>query len=119
MLKLLLAQAAADHLERTPMSRHTNKIFGLDVRDALLILGAGLALAVILFLWAYLTRKKHRRSQSGSPILVKGDRHGHSGKQRVRRRRSGHPANLPRNPTLGETGGLPPIRPEEPTEPTQ
>jgi hypothetical protein len=50
---------------------------------------------------------------------VKSDKHSHPGKHRVRRRRKDHPANLPRNPTLGETGGLPPIRPEEPTEPTQ
>jgi hypothetical protein len=119
MLGLLLAQVGVDHLDRTPMTRHTNKIFGLNIRDALLIFGAGVALTLLLFLWAYLTRKKHRRSQFGSPILVKADKHGHPGKHRVRRRRRGHPANLPRNPTLGETGGLPPVRPEEPTEPTQ
>jgi hypothetical protein len=119
MLRPLLAQVGVNPLERTPMQQHTSRIFGLTIRDALLIFGAGLALAIVLFLWAYLTRKKHRhRSEFGSPVLTKADKHS-SGRQRVRRRRSGHPANLPRNPTLGETGGLPPIRPEEPIEPTQ
>jgi hypothetical protein len=33
---------------------------------------------------------------------------------RVRRRRRDHPENLRRNPTLQETGGLPPLRPDEP-----
>jgi hypothetical protein len=38
------------------------------------------------------------------------------GKVRMRRRRSRHPDNLPRNPTLAEAGGLPPAR-DEPAEP--
>jgi hypothetical protein len=119
MLRLLLVGAGVDPFERPPLQAPSNKIFGLTVRDALLILGAGFVLALLLFLWAYLKRKKHRRSQFGSPVLTKGDKHSSSGRQRVRRRRPNHPGNLPRNPTLGETGGLPPIRPEEPTEPTQ
>jgi hypothetical protein len=35
----------------------------------------------------------------------------------LRKRRPDHPDNLPRNPTLGETGGLPPVRPDEPAQP--
>ena len=37
-------------------------------------------------------------------------------KPRRRRRRTGR-IHRPRNPTLAETGGLPPIRPEDSTEP--
>ena len=36
--------------------------------------------------------------------------------EKRRRRRRSHHRHRPRNPTLAETGGLPPIRPEDPPE---
>jgi hypothetical protein len=103
----------------------TPKLFGMGLRDTLLILGAALALGLMLFLWVYLTRKQRPSHNShGSLILVKRDKHrsresSPSTRRRRRRRRPDHPDGLPRNPTLQETGGLPPPRPDEPAEPTQ
>jgi hypothetical protein len=117
----LLAQAL-EPLDPPPHLRdRPSRIFGLTIRDALLIIGAGIVLALILFLWAYLTRKDRRhRSESGSRVIMRADKRSHheSGLKRRRRRRR-DPFEGHRNPTLGETGGLPPLRPEEPTEPTQ
>ncbi len=45
--------------------------------------------------------------------------HSHRRRRRRRKKRPGHPDNRPRNPTLAETGGLPPVRPEESEEPSQ
>jgi hypothetical protein len=87
--------------------------------DTLLILGAVVAVAAILFLCAYLF---HRRTMETAGELMVSQYNGpegsasgeRSGKRvRKRRRRVNHSDNLPRNPTLAETGGLPPPRPEE------
>jgi len=83
-----------------------------------LIYGSALlVVAVGLFLWAGTVRKPRKRKErhhwrSGSP------KHsidlGAATKQRRRRRRS----EPPRNPTLAETRGLPPLR-EGPEDPKQ
>ena len=92
-------------------------------RERLLIFGAlGLVTLLILF-WAVFLRKRRRRRQehhhSSKPAEVaqapaEEDVASPSGKRR-RRRRSGR-SHRPRNPTLAETGGLPPIRLESPPE---
>jgi hypothetical protein len=89
--------------------------------DWLLIVGIGAALAILLFLVVYLSRGRRARSKGlvrSSRVLYQENRNS-SGRSngKVRKRRRSHPDNLPRNPTLGETGGLPPLRPESPSEP--
>jgi hypothetical protein len=89
--------------------------------DWLLIVGIGAALALLLFLIVYLSRDKRARRKGlvrSSRVLYNESRKS-SGRSngKVRKRRQSHPDNLPRNPTLGETGGLPPLRPESPSEP--
>lgn len=100
-----------------------SKLFGYNVRDILILGGMVFILATALFLYAYLTRK-NRRATIGlahSRAIYRAEEHDDSEPRRYRkkRRRRGHPDLLPRNPTLQETGGLPPLRPEEPAEPTQ
>ncbi len=109
----------------------------LQLTDVLLIVGAGLALAALLVLWAMYWRKsrRHRRHHhhhhhhheqpvteqklevpsggngDGTPAIAEDEtesseeRHHHHHRRRIRRREHRH-----RNPTLAETGGLPPIR---------
>jgi hypothetical protein len=87
----------------------------LSLKEVLLVVGIIFALAAILFLWAYWTRRDPRRkAEAGDRVLYRSERK--DGKVKIRRRRKRHPDNLPRNPTLAEAGGLPPAR-EEPAEP--
>lgn len=63
------------------------------------------------------SRRMVRRRAPRNPVeaSVGGESEGSQKRVRVRRRRRReNPDNFPRNPTLGETGGLPPLRPEEP-----
>ena len=89
--------------------------------DTMLIFGAALLLAAALFFWAFFIRKRPQTAR-GSLVIEKrkkgeaDEQVGSSGRRRRRKRRPDHPENLPRNPTLMETGGLPPLRPED-TEP--
>ena len=84
------------------------------------ILGLALALAAVLFLWAFFIRKR-RHPDPHVRVLEEGsifnDNHSHHrshhrhGHRRHRRHRHGQ-SDAPRNPTLQETGGLPPVRSE-------
>ena len=121
-LMLLAAQTAADLQTQLPSQQPSN-LFGLSLRDILLLLGLVAILALALYLFAYLTRRKRRRriSRSG-PEMWGADRHAQQSERResrvrIRKKRREHPDFRPRNPTLGETGGLPPARPDEPAQP--
>jgi hypothetical protein len=90
------------------------KLFGTDIT---VILAIVLGLAAILFFWAFFIRKRPKNAR-GSLVVERADKHsaeayGASGRRKHRKRRPNHPANWGRNPTLSETGGLPPPRPEE------
>jgi len=87
----------------------------LNTRDTLLIIGVSLILGLVFFFWAYF---KFRRKpgiefgpgQSDHKIPFRSDSESSSsGRRRKRHRRREH---RPRNPTLHETGGLPPPRPD-------
>jgi hypothetical protein len=118
---LFAASGMIDPLEDTPLPQHPpDTFFSSQMRDILLIIGAALIMALILFLWAYLTRKgrqSHSASSRGTRLIYRSERGSSSDGQKHRRRRKrrpDHPDNLPRNPTLAEAGGLPPLRPEDP-----
>jgi len=100
--------------------------------DTLVILGFIVVLVVALFAWAFFIRRRPTE-QHGAHALVRPSRRarrrsrrnrevapaetGTDRRLRVRRRRRRRSReDLPRNPTLGETGGLPPPRPDEPDE---
>lgn len=119
-LPLLLAQIDSKEVEdlknAAKMSRP--QPFGTDVT---VILAIALALTAILFFWAFFIRKRPKNAR-GSFVVTRGDKHskeayGSSGRRKVRKRRADHPSNWGRNPTLSETGGLPPPKPEEPESP--
>jgi hypothetical protein len=99
---------------------------GPGMRDALILLGALLLVVIATLVWAAFIRREKRRHRhhhhashhrpiqagaAGVPAETK-----HEFRKRRRRRRREH---RPRNPTLAETGGLPPIREPEPPGPAQ
>ena len=97
-------------------------------RERLIIFGAIGLVAVLVLVWAVFLRKSAaggtRPPSSRTSIRPSRPK---SGGPRWRRRlaRAGEtppaapvrPPHRPRNPTLAETGGLPPVRPEGPPEP--
>ena len=116
---LLLAAAApmdpkGDLLKQLPPPK-ASQWFGTEM---LLLLGAIALIALVFFIWAFFIRKRGKGLRGSRVLRAPGEdseaRYGSSGRRKHRKRRPDHPDNLPRNPTLSETGGLPPIRPEEP-----
>ena len=98
------------------------------VRDVVLIVGIGAVLALALFLFAYVTRRKRQGlTQSGSRVIYRAEKRtrrlenpeegDYAGKRKLRKKRRRSEEFDHRNPTLGETGGLPPLRVDEPVEP--
>lgn len=87
-------------------------------RDAAMILAIAGGLALLLFIWAFFLRKRrhpdpHMRVIQDSPIPGPNNSNNHRrrhGRRRHHRRQHSH--EMKRNPTLQETGGLPPPRPE-------
>jgi hypothetical protein len=77
---------------------------------------AGLGLLVVLILWAkYLRKKPRAHEHSVRPAIIpnsqdedgeEAERHRKHRHRRRKRRRE----HRPRNPTLAETGGLPPVK---------
>jgi hypothetical protein len=122
MLRSIVILALREPFENGVPPEKPSVIFGLTLQDMLLILGAAAVLALILFLSVYLTRKGRRGdSLARSPKAIYAPEptsSGHSsGRARFRKkRRRNHAEQLPRNPTLGQTGGLPPVR-EDPPDP--
>ena len=123
---LLLAQAVQP-LSPKPLGSGANQIFG----DLFWVIAAALGVGLILLIWAkYLRRSNRKNRRHSRPGIVSNslktlpatdteteaedDSEEESGegseRRRRRRRKRGH---RPRNPTLAETGGLPPVRPPE------
>ena len=95
-----------------------------------LIFGAMASVTLLAMAWALFLRRKHHHrhrhhhhghhdsSELAETSLAPNEADATAGpeKRRRRRRRSGR-HHRPRNPTLAETGGLPPIRPPGPSAP--
>ncbi len=100
------------------------------VREFLTIFGAIAFITLLAFIWAIFLRKRGKRRKARSaqssqlrPATQVAMPPGQSGPgamapQRVhhRRRRRRRREHRPRNPTLADTGGLPPIRSEGPSD---
>jgi len=120
-IRLLLADAET----QTIMA---NWRIGETTRERFMIFGAiGLVTALVV-LWAVFLRKRRRRRRShhhehhGSsvPAQVPGaskDASGPAPEEHHRRHRRSRRRHRRLNPTLAETGGLPPIRPEAASDP--
>jgi hypothetical protein len=104
-----------------------SKTGGLVVKDLLLIIGACLVLALVLFAGARLyVQSKHRRRHHGrrgrqsaavgtQDMADAREESEERGRHRRRRRRRVR-EHRPRNPTLAETGGLPPQKSPPPSQ---
>lgn len=113
-LSFLLAQLNPSSPLPTPQPAPKEPILSPEIT---LILAACGGVALLLFLWASVFRRRrpqdpHLRPLQPGTVLGSGDpgHHRHSGRRRHRRR---HHRELKRNPTLQETGGLPPPRPDD------
>jgi hypothetical protein len=108
--------------EGLPGQEEVSRLFGLSMRDVLLLVAVAILIGAALFLWAYLTRRDRRRHLARSPAIASSERARRRDQADtgtgMRKRRRRDPERVRRNPTLGETGGLPPIRPDEPARPT-
>lgn len=91
------------------------------MHDILIIVGVGLVLTLLLMFWAkYIRRRSRHHSDPRVTYRVVeagGDGGGGSRKRRHRHRRRRRDHRT-RNPTLAETGGLPPSRPEDEVPPS-
>ena len=102
----------------------TWKKIGPGTREGLMVFGALFLVISLMFAWAFFIRKPARKrkrnyhypsTSSGRGAENQGDAEHPSGKRKWKRRRRDH---RPRNPTLAETGGLPPIRPDGDADPS-
>jgi hypothetical protein len=114
----LQAEDPIEAIKNSSAGKGAEPLIGSDLRMLLAVI---IGLAAILFLLVYVVRRRQangdqvvRRTRDSERPLADG-RQGKHGKRR--KRRSDHPDKLRRNPTLAETGGLPPPRPEEPDPP--
>jgi len=105
-----------------PISKGSGMVF----KDVLLIVMVGLTLGLILLLFAriYVRKSKNRRhdrtADTPRPAAHNDDEEEeqYQGRRRRHRRRRHRRDHRLRNPTLAETGGLPPPKPPEPSNPT-
>jgi hypothetical protein len=124
MIRYSCLLAQLDGLNPLNPTAPVTKGTGLLFMDIMVIIATGLALGLMLLLWAryYVRQRKrhsHRHEHRADPLPgvsldgPEGDeeRDHHGRRRRKRRLRRDH---RPRNPTLAETGGLPPPK----TEPT-
>jgi hypothetical protein len=91
-----------------------------ELRDLIIVVAVALVLAAGLFAVVYLTRRNRRTRSDGGRVIYRAEKKSldeDSPKSRHRKKRRRKEEFGQRNPTLGETGGLPPLRTEEPVEP--
>jgi hypothetical protein len=83
-----------------------------STRDILIAVTASLLVGTFLFLWISLHYRRRAERDGSRRVLMDtpAPKKEHGDRRRRRRRRRPH---RPRNPSLHQTGGLPPPRPEE------
>lgn len=120
-LTFLLAAIDTPDIEMLKQGQKSSnpQIFGTDIT---VVLAVALGLAAILFFWVFFIRPKPTHAR-GSLVVSRSDKKGKdsgasSSGRRRRRRRGDHPDSWSRNPTLSETGGLPPPRSEDSETPS-
>ena len=95
-------------------------------RERLIIFGAIGLVTLLLLVWAAFVRSRrrrrhshhhhHRHAQRPAELPAALQNEDVPAPSEKRRRRHSRHRHRPRNPTLAETGGLPPIRQENPPE---
>lgn len=97
-------------LDAIGSTRNLSTQYGPIVTQGVLILCVGLGVGIVCMLAVkFFHRHERRRSHSGPSGLPSTSRHRSGRRKRIRRTE-----HRPRMPTLSETGGLPPLRPEDP-----
>jgi|APGre2960657505_1045072.scaffolds.fasta_scaffold42660_3 hypothetical protein len=93
------------------VSKGTNLVPGLLFKDTVLIGGGVLFIVIILVAWAVFIRKPRREPDRVYPSSKKltAEEQAESGRRR-KKRREPRRSHRSRNPTLADTGGLPPAR---------
>jgi FtsZ-interacting cell division protein ZipA len=102
---------------------------GLTFKELMILLGAVAIVTLMLVIWAAYFRKPtrhrshHHHNHHESPeesdaeeYMASASAEGEGGR-RYRRKRRRRREHRPRNPTLAETGGLPPLRADRPQDP--
>jgi hypothetical protein len=90
-----------------------------DTRDALTAISISAAVGIMLFIWAYFRYRKKEGVKASrdeakrerEPVQTLSD--GGEPERRRKRKRHRRREHRPRNPSLQQTGGLPPPRPED------
>ena len=123
MLRPFLAQ----DLIPTEVLPGSGRWMGLTLRELMLVFGAVGLVVLPVFIWVLYFRKKphrhshqhhHHSNNSDEAALSSMDTESEtSSERRYRRKRRRRREHRPRNPTLAETGGLPPLRSEHPPDP--
>jgi hypothetical protein len=104
---------------------------GLSLKEILTVIGAAAAVTLLLVLWAVYVRKgpgrrshhhhHHHHPEPADPSSLSASQEDAevegTAEKRYRRKRRKRREHRPRNPTLAETGGLPPLRSEPPRDP--
>jgi len=103
------------------------RALGTRGREAVIFAGALILLAGFLLIWALFSRPRHRRHsrhhshhrgpEQDTEVARSSDDESGGLKSRRRKWRRPRRDHRPRNPTLAETGGLPPARTPGPPEP--
>jgi FtsZ-interacting cell division protein ZipA len=120
----------ADSLIPTDVLPGSRQWLGLSFKELMIVLGALAIVTLIVFIWAAYIRKParhrshhhhHHHHSSGEESDAEGylatdSAEGENGR-RYRRKRRRRREHRPRNPTLAETGGLPPLRADQPPDP--
>jgi hypothetical protein len=124
MMEYLVLFAQLDGLNPLDSGEPAARITGFFFKNVLVIIATGLALGLLLLLWArhYFKSEKrlhhHDRKEVSHSLPAVSDQdeaeepHHHSRRRRKRRRE-----HRPRNPTLAETGGLPTTKTEPSSNP--
>ncbi|MDX1951569.1 MAG: hypothetical protein SFY81_05260 [Verrucomicrobiota bacterium] len=88
------------------------KLSGYYAKDFFLIIGAGILLLAGLLFWAFYIRGPKEEKRTDRPFSHLDEKNeGEEGStRRKRRRKHRRREHRSRNPTLAETGGLPPLR---------
>lgn len=116
MLNFVFHLAAADFSQNVKEATESARFDGQDILVAISI---GVGLGVLLFVWAYLRfRKKpevvtRNDSPRETPTAPAAESSGDSERRRKRKKRRRRRDHRPRNPSLQQTGGLPPPRPDD------
>jgi len=106
----MLSAQTPNPLDKLGLPAHSTEV-SPAISDAALVLLIALGIAACIALWMFLRHRKQNDTISTTRLTNATDERSNSFMKRRKRRRK-----VRRNPTLAETGGLPPMRDEADNE---